>query len=123
NSRTFSVSFAQPVPIRDLLLLTVRGTKLSLLPDPAITGAFIGELKNVNVRQALACILPPLGLDYTVDGGFIRVFGRERSTRIFDINYIAAERSATSTLGGRAVDPAALSSTSVATVTATNLFA
>jgi type II secretory pathway component GspD/PulD (secretin) len=77
----------------------------------------------VTVRQALTSILPPLGLDYTVDGGFIRVFGRERSTRIFDINYIAAGRSASSTLGGRAVDPAGLSSASVSTVTATDLFA
>ena len=105
DNRTFTLTFAQPVPVRDLLLLLVRGTNLSLIPDPAITGSFIGELKNVTVRQALDSILPPLGLDYGVDGGFIRVFGRERDTRIFDINYIAAERSATSTLGGRAVDP------------------
>lgn len=123
DNRTFTLTFAQPVPVRDLLLLLVRGTNLSLIPDPAISGAFIGELKSVTVRQALDSILPPLGLDYRVDGGFIRVFARERDTRIFDINYIAAERSATSTLGGRAVDPGALSSASVSTVTTADLFA
>ena len=123
DNRTFTLTFAQPVPVRDLLLLLVRGTNLSLIPDPAITGAFIGELKNVTVRQALDSILPPLGLAYTVDGGFVRVFARERDTRIFDINYIAAERSAVSTLGGRAVDPGALSSASVSTVTTADLFA
>ncbi len=123
DNRTFTLTFAQPVPVRDLLLMFVRGTNLSLIPDPAIAGSFIGELKNVTVRQALDSILPPLGLDYRVDGGFIRVFGRERETRIFDINYIAAERSAASTVGGRSVDPAGLSSASVSTVTATNLFA
>ena len=122
DNRTFSLTFAQPVPVRDLLLL-VRGTNLSLIPDPAITGAFIGELKNVTVRQALDSILPPLGLDYGVDGVFVRVFARERETRIFDINYIPAERSATSTLGGRAVDPGALSSASVSTVTSSDIFA
>ena len=123
DNRAFTLTFAQPVPIRDLLLLLVRGTNLSLIPDPAVTGAFIGELKNVTVRQALDSILPPLGLDYHVDSGFIRVFARERETRIFDINYIAAERSAASTLGGRALDPGALSSASVSTVTATDVFA
>ena len=62
------------------------------MPDPAIAGSFIGELKNVTVRQALGLILQPLGLDYAVDGSFIRVFQREAETRLFDINYIAAER-------------------------------
>ena len=89
DNRAFTLTFAQPVPIRDLLLLLVRGTNLSIVPDPAITGTFIGELKNVTVRQALGLILPPLGLDYTVDGRFIRVFKREPETRLFDINYVA----------------------------------
>jgi len=122
DNRTFTLTFAQPVPVRDLLLLLVRGTNLSLIPDPAVTGAFIGELKNVTVRRALDSILPPFGLDYRVDGGFIRVFARERATRIFDINYIAAERSATSSLG-RAADPDGGSSASVSTVTTNDLFA
>jgi type II secretory pathway component GspD/PulD (secretin) len=123
DSRTVTLTFAQPVPVRDVLLLLVRGTNLSLIPDSSITGAFTGELKNVTVRRALDSILPPLGLAYSVEGAFIHVFGRERSTRIFNINYIAAERSATSTLGGYALDDAGLSSASVATVTTADLFA
>jgi len=122
DNRTFTLTFAQPVPVKDLLLLLVRGTNLSLIPDPAIAGSFIGELKNVTVRQALNSILPPLGLEYAVDGGFIRVFARERDTRIFDINYVASDRSATSTIGGSAVDPGA-GSASLSTVTNPDLFA
>src|SRR5712692_9751472 len=53
DNRTFTLTFGQPVPIKDLLLLLVRGTSLSVVPDPAIAGSFIGELKNVTVRQAL----------------------------------------------------------------------
>ena len=41
----------------------------------------------LTVRRALDSILPPLGLAYRVDGEFIRVFARERDTRIFDINW------------------------------------
>jgi type II secretory pathway component GspD/PulD (secretin) len=103
DNRAFTLSFAQPVPTKDLLLLLVRGTSLSVVPDPAISGSFIGELKNVTVRQALGLILPPLDLDYTIDGGFIRVFRRAPETRLFDINYIATERTAESSLGGDAI--------------------
>jgi type II secretory pathway component GspD/PulD (secretin) len=120
DNRTFSLTFAQAVPIKDLLLLLVRGTSLSIVPDPAITGSFIGELKNVTVRQALGLILQPLGLDYAVDGTIIRVFKREPDTRIFDINYIAAERSGASRVGS---DPAAPSFAHVSTTTKSDLFA
>jgi MSHA biogenesis protein MshL len=86
--------------VRDLLLLLVRGTNLSIVPDPAIGGTFIGELKNVTVRQALGLILRPLGLDYALDGSVIRVSRREAETRIFDLNYIATERAGQSTVAG-----------------------
>jgi MSHA biogenesis protein MshL len=100
DNRTFTLTFAQPVPVRELLLLLVRGTNLSIVPDPSISGTFIGELKNVTVRQALSLILPPLGLQYSVDGSFIRVFARAAETRIFDVNYAATERAGTATVGG-----------------------
>jgi len=100
DNRAFTLTFAQPVPIKDLLLLLVRGTNLSVVPDPSVGGSFIGELKNVTVRQALGLILRPLGLDYAVDGSFVRVFKREPETRIFDLNYVATGRIGTSSVGG-----------------------
>jgi len=100
DNRAFSLTFAQPVPIKDLLLLLVRGTSLSVVPDPAVDGTFIGELKNVTVRQALDLILRPLSLSYTLDGNVIRVSRREAETRIFDLNYLAASRTTASTVGG-----------------------
>jgi MSHA biogenesis protein MshL len=121
DNRTFSLTFAQPVAIKDLLLLLVRGTTLSVIPDPAISGTFIGELKNVTVRQALQLILPPLGLDYAVDGRFVRVFRRQAETRIFDVNYLAASRRGESTTGGPV--GAAGSGARVTTTTASDFFA
>lgn len=99
DNRAFTLTFAQPVPIQDLLLLLVRGTSLSIVPDPAIAGTFIGELKGITVRQALGLILPPLGLDYAVNGSFIRVSRRAPGTRIFNINYVATERTGSSVVG------------------------
>jgi type II secretory pathway component GspD/PulD (secretin) len=102
DGRSFSLTFAEPVPIRDLLLLVVRGTALSVVPDPAIAGTFIGELKNVSVRQALGLILPPLGLEYAVEGRVVKVFHREPRTRVFNVNVLAASRAGTVTTGGAA---------------------
>jgi type II secretory pathway component GspD/PulD (secretin) len=114
DNRTFTLTFAQPVPVRDLLLLLVRGTSLSIVPDPGVGGSFIGELKNVTVRQALGLILRPIGLDFALDGNVIRVFRREPETRIFDLNYIATERGGQSTVaadGGGRTNAAVTSST------------
>jgi MSHA biogenesis protein MshL len=99
DGRAFSLTFAQPIPVRELLLLLVRGTNLSIVPDPAISASFIGDLKGVTVRQALDLILPPLGLDYAVDGTFVRVFRKEPETRLYDINYLGLTRTATITSG------------------------
>ncbi|MCU1382315.1 MAG: hypothetical protein JWL71_1012 [Acidobacteria bacterium] len=120
DRRAFTLTFAQPVPVRDLLLLLVRGTNLSIVPDPAIAGTFIGELKNVTVRQALGLILRPLGLDFALDGSVIRVFRREAETRIFDLNYIATARVATAAVGG---DGGPRTSVGVTSSTTTDIFA
>jgi type II secretory pathway component GspD/PulD (secretin) len=100
DNRTFTLTFAQPVGLRELLLLIVRGTSMSVVADPGVTGSFIGELKNVTLRQALSLILQPLGFDFRVDGTLIRVVRREADTRIFDVNYIASVRAGEAAIGG-----------------------
>lgn len=102
DNRAFTLTFTEAVSIRDLLLMLVRGTSLSVVPDPDITGTFVGDLKNVTVRQALGLVLPPIGLDYSVDGSFVRVFRRERETRLYDVNFSATSRAGTTTVGGGA---------------------
>ena len=121
DSRTFTLTFAQPLPINELLLLIVRGTSLSLVPDPSIGGSFIGELKSVTVRQALGLILPPLGLGYNVDGSFVRVFRLQPETRMFDVNYIASVRTGESRIGSGPRD-ADNSYAGVATTTSADIF-
>jgi type II secretory pathway component GspD/PulD (secretin) len=119
DNRAFTLTFVQSVPVRDLLLLLVRGTSLSVVPDPDINGSFIGELKNVTVRQALNLILPQLGLDYAVDGSFIRVSRRAPETRLFDIHYVATARGGVSDIE---VTGDAGSSVRVTGATSTDLF-
>src|SRR5262245_59136735 len=120
DNRTLSLTVAEPAPIKDVLLRLVRGTNLSILPDPTMEGTFTGELKNVTVRQALDLMLEPRGLGFEVDGPFVRVFRREPETRLFDINYIATDRVGTATVGAAGDGR---SSASVASTTKTDIFA
>ena len=120
DNRTFTLTFAQPVAVQDVLLLLVRGTSLSIVPDPSINGMFIGELKNVTVRQALGLILQPFGFDFAADGGFIRVFRREPETRLYDVNFLAAERVGNTSVGN---DATGGSSARVTTSTKADVFA
>src|SRR3954468_20369963 len=119
DSRAFSLTLAQPVPVKDLLLLLVRGTTLSVVPDPSISGTFIGELKNVTVRQALGLILRPLGLEFALDDGVIRVFRRQGEPRLFDVNYIATARVGSATV---AAEGGARTSAGVTSSTTTDIF-
>lgn len=98
--RTFSLRVSEPVPVRDLLLLLVRDTRFSIVAAPGVDGTFVGELKDVTLKQALDLVLHPLGLEYAVDETRIRVFPRRVETRRFDVDYLATARTTRRVLGG-----------------------
>jgi len=98
STRPVSITLSDPTPIVDLLLMLVRNTRLSVVPDPDVQGTFRGELKDVTLRQALEMILQPHGFDYSVQGNLIRVFKRRLETRRFDLNYVVTRRSGSRTL-------------------------
>jgi MSHA biogenesis protein MshL len=96
--RPLDITLGDPTPIVDLLMMLVRDTRLSVVPDPDVTGTFQGDLKQVTLRQALEMILQPRGYDYSVQGNLIRVFKRKVETRRFDLNYVVTRRSGSRTL-------------------------
>jgi type II secretory pathway component HofQ len=93
DGQRISLAFASRTPIHAVLLLLVRDTRLSVVPDPSLDQTFIGDLKRVTVREALDLILEPLGLDYAVRGQVVRVFRRELETRFYSIDYVMRTRS------------------------------
>jgi MSHA biogenesis protein MshL len=95
DGQRITLAFAERTPIHDVLLLLVRDTRLSVIPDPSLTQTFIGDLKNVTLREAFDLILEPLALDYSVRGQVIRVFRRDLETRFYSIDYVLTPRSAT----------------------------
>jgi MSHA biogenesis protein MshL len=94
-SQTLSLSFAEPISIRELLLLLVRDTNLSVVLDPDVDGTFSGDLKNVTLRQALDLVLEPHGFMATFSDNVVRVRRDQVQTRLFNINYVATRRSGT----------------------------
>src|SRR6266540_3591927 len=87
-----SLSFAEPMPIAEVLRLLVEGTPYSLAIDPDATGSFRGELKRLTLREALTTLLTPLGLDFEVQGTVIRVMRHRGETRQYDLNLLNVQR-------------------------------
>jgi MSHA biogenesis protein MshL len=100
DGQRISLGFSEPTPIKDILLLLVRDTRLSVIPDPSLDQTFLGDIKNVSIREALDLILEPLGLDYSVRGQIIRVFPRELETRFYSIDYVITQRSGSRSIAG-----------------------
>ncbi len=98
STRPVTITLSDSTPITDLLLMLVRDTRLSVVPDPDVQGTFRGDLKDVTLRQALEMILQPHGFDYSMQGNVIRVFKRRFETRRFDLNYVVTRRSGSRTL-------------------------
>ena len=92
RARAGSLAIAQPLPIRDVLLLLLRGTGFSVVFDPAVTGSFIGELSDLSLRQALEAVLVPARLDYRRDGRVIQVFPPHTETRLFEVGHLDIRR-------------------------------
>jgi len=99
--RRITLTVARPMPLGDLLLLLVNGTPFSLVDADAVSGAtFVGDLKDLTMRQAIEAVLFPRALDYDVQGLLIRVFPRRTSTRLFNVNYPNTRRTMTREVRG-----------------------
>jgi MSHA biogenesis protein MshL len=92
GSRGISLTISRPMPLQDLLLLLVNGTSFSIVADEGVSGTFVGDLKDLSMRQALEAVLFSRGLDYDVQATLIRVFPRKASMRFFDVNYVNVRR-------------------------------
>jgi MSHA biogenesis protein MshL len=92
SPRRLTLSFAEPRPIDEVLRLLTAGTPFSVAIDPDVTGSFRGDLKNLTLREALATLLAPLGLDFTVKGTVIAVTRHRVQTRQFDVNVLNVRR-------------------------------
>ncbi|HHT9120735.1 MAG TPA: hypothetical protein ACFYD3_09395 [Candidatus Hypogeohydataceae bacterium YC41] len=80
--------------IRDVLLSFSKESKMNIIVDPDVSGYVKDvDLKDVTLAQAMDALLTPMGLEYKVEDGFVRVSRPKPISRIFHFNYIITHRS------------------------------
>ncbi|MEK7241252.1 MAG: secretin and TonB N-terminal domain-containing protein, partial [Planctomycetota bacterium] len=89
--RVYSL-FVRDADIRDVLQGFSKEGKVNIVVDPDVSGKVTVDLKDVTMAQAMDALLTPMGLEYRVDSGFIRVFKPRPVTRMFRLNYILTKR-------------------------------
>ena len=89
--RVYSL-FVRDADIRDVLQGFSKESKANIIVDPDVVGSVTIDLKDVTLPQALDAMLSPMGLEYKLESGFIRVSKPKPITRVFRLNYVATKR-------------------------------
>jgi len=82
-----------------VLRLVIAGTPFSLAIDSDVTGVFRGALRDLTLRDALATLLTPLGLEFSLDRTVLRITHHRSETRQFDLNVLDMRRDLQRTTG------------------------
>lgn len=93
----FSVAFNN-VPAQQFFNSLVAGTRYNMLVHPEVSGYITANLRDVTLAEALDAIRELYGYDYRIDGTRIYVRPLTIQTRMFQVNYLTAQRLGTSNL-------------------------
>lgn len=85
-------------PASQVFMSIVSGTRYSMLLHPDVSGNISLNLKDVTVFDALEAIREMYGYDYKIDSNRIYIQPLTLQTRIFQINYLTAQRNGESSL-------------------------
>jgi len=107
----FNVAFNN-VPAQQFFVSLVAGTRYNMLVHPEVAGSITANLRDVTMVEALDAIRELYGYDYRIDGTRIYIRPLTIQTRMFQVNYLTAQRLGMSNLR--------ISSTSVADAAGNN---
>ncbi|MBY0268719.1 MAG: pilus (MSHA type) biogenesis protein MshL [Burkholderiales bacterium] len=79
-------------PAGQVFMAIVSGTRYSMVLHPEVKGEISVNLKDVTVTEALDTLRDLYGFDYTMQGNRIVVLPAALQTRIFQVNYLQAQR-------------------------------
>lgn len=85
-------------PASQVFMAVVSGTRYNMLVPPGITGTISLNLKDVTVFEALEAIRDMYGYEYKVDANRIFIQPLTLQTRLFQVNYLTANRGGSSML-------------------------
>jgi len=101
----FNVAFNN-VPAQQFFRSIVAGTRYNMLVHPDVSGTISANLKDVTLVETLEAVRDMYGYDYKIDGARISIRPLTMQTRMFQVNYLTAQR--------RGMSNTRVSSTSVA---------
>jgi MSHA biogenesis protein MshL len=87
----FSVTF-NSVPAKQFFLAMGAGTRYNILVHPEVAGTISANLRDVTLFEALNAIRELYGYEYQVDGSTIIIKPLTLQTRVFQVNYLTANR-------------------------------
>jgi len=79
-------------PAGQVFMAIVSGTRYSMVLHPEVKGELSVNLKDVTVTEALDTLRDLYGFDYNLQGNRITVLPAALQTRIFEVNYLQAQR-------------------------------
>ncbi|MBX3665099.1 MAG: secretin N-terminal domain-containing protein [Burkholderiales bacterium] len=79
-------------PAGQVFMAIVSGTRYSMVLHPDVKGDLSVNLKDVTVTEALDTLRDLYGFDYNLQGSRIIVLPATLQTRIFQVNYLQAQR-------------------------------
>lgn len=95
--RVVSVA-ARDADVRTVLLTIAEQAGLNLVVDHDVAGTVSVEVQDIPVIDALDAIISQAGFHYRLAGGLLRVYGSDRQTRIFTLDYVTGQRQGRSTM-------------------------
>src|SRR5919197_2203046 len=87
----FDLSVAN-APAAQVFNSLVAGTRYSMLVPPNVTGSISLNLKDVTLREALDAMREVYGYEYRIEGTRIFIQPPGIQARVFQVNYLAAQR-------------------------------
>ncbi len=81
------------LPAAQVFAALAKDTRYSMLVDPALTAPVTVALKDVTLVEALDTLRDMYGFEYRVEGSRIFVQPATLTTRVYQVNYLTANRS------------------------------
>jgi len=85
-------------PASQVFMAIVSGTRFNMLVPPEVSGNISLSLKNVTVFEALDAIRELYGYEYKLDSNRIYIQPITLQTRLYQVSYLTASRTGSSTL-------------------------
>jgi MSHA biogenesis protein MshL len=87
----FNVAFNN-VPAQQFFNSLVAGTRYNMLVHPEVSGNITANLRDVTLTEALDAVRELYGYDYRIEGTRVYIRPLTIQTRMFQVNYLTAQR-------------------------------